>query len=70
MRACSRLAVLTCLTAGFCFAQDHDFSKVQIKVTRVAGSVDMLQGAGGNIGATVGDDGIVIVDGPVCPPRG
>ena len=41
-------------------AQDRDFSKVEIKVTKVAGNVYMLQGAGGNIGASVGEDGIVI----------
>ncbi len=40
----------------------QDFSKVEIKVTKVAGTVYMLQGAGGNIGVSVGDDGIVIVD--------
>ena len=49
------------------FAQDEDFSKVQIKVTKVAGSVYMLEGAGGNIGASVGDDGIVIVDDQYAP---
>jgi cyclase len=40
-------------------AQDQDFSKVQMKVTHVAGTVYMLEGAGGNIGASVGEDGIV-----------
>ena len=49
------------------FAQDEDFSKVQIKVTKVAGSVYMLEGSGGNIGASVGDDGIVIVDDQYAP---
>jgi cyclase len=48
-------------------AQNEDFSKVQIKVTRVAGSVYMLEGSGGNIGASVGDDGIVIVDDQYAP---
>jgi cyclase len=43
-------------------AQDEDFSKVQIQVTKVAGNVYMLKGSGGNIGASIGDDGIVIVD--------
>ena len=43
-------------------AQDQDFSKVQMKVTHVAGTVYMLEGEGGNIGASVGEDGIVIVD--------
>src|ERR1700690_3712879 len=48
-------------------AQNQDFSKVQMKVTRVAGSVYMLEGSGGNIGASVGDDGIVIVDDQYAP---
>src|ERR1043166_8462734 len=49
------------------FAQDDDFSKVQMKVTKVAGNVYMLEGAGGNIGASVGEDGIVIVDDQFAP---
>ena len=48
-------------------AQGQDFSKVQIKVTKVAGSVYMLEGAGGNIGVSVGEDGIVIVDDQFAP---
>jgi len=48
-------------------AQDRDFSKVEIKVTHVAGSVYMLEGAGGNIAASVGEDGIVIVDDQYAP---
>jgi glyoxylase-like metal-dependent hydrolase (beta-lactamase superfamily II) len=49
------------------FAQDQDFSKVEMKVQKVAGTVYMLQGSGGNIGASVGDDGIVIVDDEFLP---
>ncbi|HET9410183.1 MAG TPA: MBL fold metallo-hydrolase [Candidatus Sulfotelmatobacter sp.] len=48
-------------------AQDQDFSKVQIKVTKVAGSVYMLEGEGGNIGVSVGEDGIVVVDDQFAP---
>ena len=44
-----------------------DFSKVQIKVTKVAGNVYMLEGSGGNIGVSVGDDGILIVDDQFAP---
>lgn len=47
-------------------AQD-DFSKVEIKVTKAAGHVYMLEGSGGNIGVSVGDDGIVIVDDQFAP---
>jgi cyclase len=49
-------------------AQEPDYSKVQMKVTHVAGTVYMLEGAdAGNIGASVGEDGIVIVDDQYAP---
>ena len=35
---------------------------VQVKTTKVTGNVYMLQGRGGNVGALVGMDGILIVD--------
>jgi cyclase len=43
-------------------AQDPDPAKVEIKVQNVAGGIYMLTGAGGNIGVSVGDDGVLIVD--------
>ncbi len=56
------------LTAETAFAQQEpDWSKVQIKVTKVAGNIYMLQGQGGNIAASVGEDGIVIVDDQFAP---
>ena len=48
-------------------AQNQDYSKVEIKVTKVAGTVYMLQGAGGNIAASIGEDGIVVVDDQFAP---
>ena len=56
-----------CLSATTARAQQRDFSKVEIKVTKVAGSVYMLEGAGGNIGVSVGSDGILIVDDQFAP---
>src|SRR2546430_15416902 len=67
MRKCAIVAVSIVVLSGFIAAQDQDFSKVEIKVTKVAGAVYMLQGAGGNIGASVGDDGIVVVDDQYAP---
>jgi glyoxylase-like metal-dependent hydrolase (beta-lactamase superfamily II) len=58
-------AVLAATT--FLLAQDEDFSKVQMKVHKVSGNVYMLEGSGGNIGVSVGDDGIVIVDDQFAP---
>ncbi len=54
-----------CLFAAVLAAQD--FSKVEIKVQKVAGSVYLLTGAGGNIGVSVGEDGIIIVDDQFAP---
>jgi glyoxylase-like metal-dependent hydrolase (beta-lactamase superfamily II) len=45
----------------------QDFSKVEIKVQKVAGEVYMLTGAGGNIGLSVGEDGVLIVDDQYAP---
>lgn len=48
-------------------AQDLGVSKVEIKVSRVAGTVYLLQGSGGNIAACVGDDGVVLIDDESAP---
>jgi cyclase len=47
--------------------QGQDFSNVQIKATKVSGNIYMLEGAGGNIAASIGEDGIVIVDDQFAP---
>jgi cyclase len=47
--------------------QAPDYSKVQIKATKVFGNIYMLEGQGGNIAASVGEDGIVIVDDQFAP---
>src|ERR1700761_1543817 len=47
--------------------QEKDYSKVTIKVTKVSGNIYMLEGEGGNIAASVGEDGIVIVDDQFAP---
>ena len=61
------IAVAVTICANAAAAQNEDFSKVTIKVTNVAGNIYMLEGAGGNIAASVGEDGIVIVDDQYAP---
>ncbi|HET6855277.1 MAG TPA: MBL fold metallo-hydrolase [Pyrinomonadaceae bacterium] len=61
------VAVVLLLLAVSIHAQQPDFSKVQIKATKVAGNVYMLEGSGGNIGVSVGADGILIVDDQFAP---
>ncbi|NOT59491.1 MAG: MBL fold metallo-hydrolase [Acidobacteria bacterium] len=60
------ICLLTALALN-AFAQQQDFSKVEIKTTKVAGNVYMLEGSGGNIGVSVGNDGVLIVDDQFAP---
>ena len=48
-------------------AQQRDFSNVEVKVTKVSGSVYMITGMGGNIGVSAGDDGLVVIDDQYAP---
>lgn len=45
----------------------QDFSNVEIVTHHVAGSVYYLQGAGGNIGLSIGEDGVVMIDDQYAP---
>jgi cyclase len=45
----------------------QDYSKVEIKATRLGETVHMLQGAGGNIGVSAGADTVFIVDDQFAP---
>ena len=44
-----------------------DFSKVEIKTTKISGNLYELEGQGGNIGALVGPDGVFMVDSQFAP---
>src|SRR3712207_1214160 len=61
-----RPLALVALLAGPAGAQNNDASKVELAVRSVAGSVSMIEGvggfAGGNVGVSVGADGVFIVD--------
>ena len=63
---------LTCLFLGSfinfanpCAAQNFD--TVEIKSSRITNSIYMLEGSGGNIGALVGNEGIILVDDQYAP---
>jgi cyclase len=55
------------LASGHARAQQQDFSKVVIKTTKLTDSLYMLEGAGGNIGVSVGEDGVILVDDQFAP---
>jgi cyclase len=65
-RILSSLLVTSFLTFGaFAHGDDSHFSNKQdvtVKVANISGNVYMLQGRGGNVGAIVGPEGILIVD--------
>lgn len=59
-----RLAAAAIFTfiAAPALAQQQDFSKVEIKTTKLAEGVFMLEGSGGNIGLSTGVDGPLVID--------
>jgi cyclase len=61
------LLIIVSLLFAVTASTQTDFSKVQMKATKVAGNVYMLEGSGGNIGVSVGDDGLLIVDDQFAP---
>jgi cyclase len=58
------LSLVVCLSVA---QAQNDMAKVEIKSTQVAGNIYMLEGSGGNIGVSVGADGILIVDDQFAP---
>jgi glyoxylase-like metal-dependent hydrolase (beta-lactamase superfamily II) len=68
MKTKLRIAFAGLFILGVAFAAiQQDFSQVEIKTTHVAGNIYMLEGRGGNIGASVGEDGILIIDDQFAP---
>ncbi len=58
------LGILISVSAG---AQADRFDKVEIKTTRLTQNLYMLEGEGGNIGVSAGDDGIFVIDDQFAP---
>jgi glyoxylase-like metal-dependent hydrolase (beta-lactamase superfamily II) len=61
------MTVVSLLLASPLAGAAQNFDQVQIRTVPVAGSIYMLQGSGGNIGVSVGDDGVLIVDDQFAP---
>jgi glyoxylase-like metal-dependent hydrolase (beta-lactamase superfamily II) len=61
----------TSFALGIARAQMGDPTKVTLKTTPVAGSVSVIEGAngfaGGNVGVSVGDDGVLVIDDELEP---
>jgi glyoxylase-like metal-dependent hydrolase (beta-lactamase superfamily II) len=78
MRASTAWVVPALLAPALAAAQPSDVSKLEIQVEKLGGSVYLLRsvarvgdrvlaGPGGNVAASVGDDGVVLVDAPDAP---
>src|SRR5687767_2061840 len=64
------VASMLCLllsTTSTSVAQERDFSAVDIKTHKVTDTIYMLEGAGGNIGVSAGEDGVFLVDDQFAP---
>jgi cyclase len=64
-KALASLACVSLLAATGAFAQD--FSKVEIKTTKLTDTTYMMEGAGGNLGLSVGDDAVFVIDDQFAP---
>jgi glyoxylase-like metal-dependent hydrolase (beta-lactamase superfamily II) len=66
MKALFVAAVLLLATSAFA-QQAQDYSKVEIKTTKINDKFYTLEGSGGMIGALVGPDGVFLVDTQFAP---
>src|SRR3954469_494653 len=63
----ARLSIAAGLLAALPALAQQDFSKVEIQSQQLGGTVYMLTGSGGNIGLSVGDDAVFMVDDQFAP---
>ena len=61
------LAAAFAFAATWAAAQNQDFSKVEIRATKLTESTYMLTGAGGNLGLSVGEDAVFLIDDQFAP---
>lgn len=61
------LVALLLAFATHALAQPGRFDNVQIKTTRLADTIYMLEGEGGNIGVSTGEDGVILIDDQFAP---
>jgi len=66
----ARLLVIAAATVPLLALAQQDFSKVEVKTTPLCGGTHLLSGAGGNVVASVGDEGVFIIDDQFAPLTG
>ncbi|WP_299109295.1 MBL fold metallo-hydrolase [uncultured Winogradskyella sp.] len=66
MKTVQHISLLLLLVSTSIFSQNR-FDDIQIKTTKLTEHIYMLEGAGGNIGVSVGDDGVFVIDDQFAP---
>ena len=61
------MLVFVLITANNASSQTMDFDAVEVSITHVRGPIYVIEGLGGNIGVSAGDDGVFIVDDQYAP---
>ena len=56
-----------CAAAALAAHAQTDFSKVEIKTTKLSGTTYMMVGAGGNLGVSIGEDAVFLIDDQFAP---
>lgn len=69
MRLAAILAA-SLLAAALPVAGQQDFSKVEVRTTRLGETTYMMTGAGGNLGLSIGDDAVFLIDDQFAPLTG
>ena len=69
MKTCFLRALTVCAAAFFAVAASaqEDFSKVEIRTEKLADTVYMMTGSGGNLGVSVGEDAVFVIDDQFAP---
>jgi len=65
MKLAHRLSLVVILFSTSFYAQRFD--NVEIKTIQLSEHTYMLEGAGGNIGVSIGDDGVFVIDDQFAP---
>ena len=67
LRSFAMAGLCAAALAAFPIRAQRDFSRVEIKVTKLSDTVYVLQGSGGNIGLCIGEDAVFLIDDQYAP---
>ncbi len=67
LRTVSTIASILFFSFSLNAQAQRDFSNVEIKATDLGNGIHVLQGAGGNIGVSTGEDGVFMIDDQFAP---